>query len=121
MRFVVTIPIHMGAMKVRRKVRRGNSFSSERSSETTAISSGTGSGTHPHKVLGQAKRQRRAWGHPYIKQKHTRIRFKCVFCEKTTKFELKTQLSIDLSNLTLINGCVKQSFDKKCRLVALFC
>ena len=47
--------------------------SSERSSETTAISSGTGSGTgsetgsetHPHKVLVQAKRQRRAWGHPY--------------------------------------------------------
>ena len=37
----------------------------ERSSETTAISSGTGSGTHPHKVLGQAKLQRQAWGHPY--------------------------------------------------------
>ena len=35
--------------------------SSERSSETTAISSGT----HPHKVLGQAKQQRQAWGHPY--------------------------------------------------------
>ena len=42
--------------------------SSERSSETTAISSGTGSGTHPHKVLGQAKRQRRAWGHPYNRE-----------------------------------------------------
>ena len=26
-------------------------FGSERSSETTAISSGTGSGTHPHKFL----------------------------------------------------------------------
>ena len=43
--------------------------SSERSSETTAISSGTGSGTHLHKVLGQAKRQRRVWGHPYIEIK----------------------------------------------------
>ena len=61
LRFVVTIPIHMGAMKVRRKVRRGNSFSSERSSETTAISSGT----HPHKVLEQAKRQSRVQEQPY--------------------------------------------------------
>lgn len=40
-------------------------FGSEKSSETTAISSGTGSGTHPHKVLGHAKLQRQAWGHPY--------------------------------------------------------
>jgi hypothetical protein len=98
LRFVVTIPIHMGAMKVRRKVRRGNSFSSE----TTAISSGTGSGTHPHKVLGQAKRQRRARGHPYIKQKHTRIRFKCDFCEKTTKTALKNELNIDLGNILFV-------------------
>ena len=46
----------------------GSEKSSEKiikSSETTAISSGTGSGTHPHKVLGQAKLQRQAWGHPY--------------------------------------------------------
>ena len=49
LRFVVTISIHMGAMKVRRKVRRGNSFSSEKSSETTAISSGT----HPQKFLNK--------------------------------------------------------------------
>lgn len=38
---------------------------SERSSETTAISSGTGSGTHPHKVLEQAKRQSRVQEQPY--------------------------------------------------------
>lgn len=86
----------MGAMKVRRKVRRGNSFSSERSSKTTAISSGT----HPHKVLGQAKRQRRAWGQPYNRNqvKHTRIQFKCDFCEKATKIALKNGLNIDLNN-----------------------
>ena len=48
-------------------------FGSERSSETTAISSGTGSGTHPHKVLGQAKRQRRAWGHPYNREQAKNI------------------------------------------------
>ena len=47
--------------------------SSEGSSETTAISSGTGSGTHPHKVLGQAKRQRRAWGHPYNREQAKNI------------------------------------------------
>ena len=79
-------------------------FGSERSSETTAISSGTGSGTHPHKVLGQAKRQRRAWGHPYNRDqaKHTRIRFKCDFCEKTTKIALKNGLNIDLRIIILI-------------------
>jgi len=77
-------------------------FGSERSSETTAISSGTGSGTHPHKVLGQAKRQRRARGHTYIKQKHTRIQFKCDFCEKTTKTALKNGLNIDLGNILFV-------------------
>ena len=79
-------------------------FGSERSSETTAISSGTGSGTYPHKVLGQAKRQRRAWGHPYNRDqaKHTRIRFKCDFCEKTTKIALKNGLNIDLRIIILI-------------------
>ena len=45
--------------------------SSERSSETTAISSGT----HPHKVLGQAKRQRQAWGHPYKRNQAKNIYF----------------------------------------------
>ncbi len=60
--FLVTIPIHDGSNE-----------SSERSSETTAISSGTGSGTHPHKVLGQAKRQRRAWGHPYNREQAKNI------------------------------------------------
>lgn len=80
----------------------GSEKSSERSSETTAINSGTGSGTHPHKVLGQAKRQRRAWGHPYIKQKHTKIRFKCDFCEKTTKIALKNGLNIDWGNILFV-------------------
>ncbi len=51
----------------------GSEKSSERSSETTAISSVTGSGTHPHKVLGQAKRQRRAWGHPYNREQAKNI------------------------------------------------
>ena len=45
--FLVTIPIHDG------------------SNESSEISSETSSGTHPHKVLGQAKRQRRAWEHLY--------------------------------------------------------
>ena len=71
--FLVTIPIYYGSNESSEKDVFGSEKSSERSSETTAISSGTGSGTHPHKVLGQAKRQRRAWGHPYIKQKHTKM------------------------------------------------
>ena len=49
----------------------GSEKSSEiiiKSSETTAISSGTGSGTHPHEVLGQAKQQSRAREHPYRRE-----------------------------------------------------
>ena len=53
----------------------GGNDSSERSSETTAISSRTGSGTHPHKVLGQAKLQRQAWGHPYNRDQAKNIYF----------------------------------------------
>ena len=70
--FLVTIPIQDGSNKSSEKDVFGSEKSSEkniksleRSSETTTISSGTGSETHPHKVLGHAKRQRRAWGHPY--------------------------------------------------------
>lgn len=109
--FLVTIPIYYGSNESSEKDVFGSEKSSEKiikssdgSSETTAISSGTGSGTHPHKVLGQAKRQRRAWGHPYIKQKqkHTRIRFKCDFCEKTTKNALKNGLNINLEIIILI-------------------
>ena len=103
------IPIHDGSKESSEKDVFGSEKSSEKiikssdgSSETTAISSGTGSGTHPHKVLGQAKRQRRAWGHPYIKQKHTKIRFKCDFCEITTKIALKNGLNIDLGNILFV-------------------
>ena len=60
--FLVTIPIHDGSNE-----------SSEISSETTAISSGTSSGIHPHKVLEQAKRQRRAWEHPYNREQAKNI------------------------------------------------
>ena len=62
--FLVTLPIHDGSNENSEKDVFGSEKiikSSERSSETTAISSGT----HPHKVLGQVKRQRRAWGQPY--------------------------------------------------------
>ena len=59
--------------------------SSERSSETTAISSGT----HPHKVLGQAKRQRRARGHPYIKQNIQEFNLSVIFARKLQKPHLK--------------------------------
>ena len=90
--FLVAIPIYYGSNESSEK----DVFGSEKSSETTAISSGTGSGTHPHKVLGQAKRQRRAWGHPYIKQKHTKIRFKCDLCELVVQTEVKTWLNFDL-------------------------
>ena len=96
--FLVTIPIYYGSNESSEKDVFGSEKSSERSSETTAISSGT----HPHKVLGQAKRQRRAWGHPYIKQKHTKIRFKCDFCEKTTKIALKNGLNIDWGNILFV-------------------
>ena len=43
------------------------------------------------KVLGQAKRQRRAWGHPYNRdQSKTYIlQFKCNFCEAVVKTRLK--------------------------------
>ena len=70
--FLAAIPIHYGSNESSEKDVFGSEKSSEKiikssdgSSETTAISSGTGSGTHPHKALGQAKRQRRAWEHPY--------------------------------------------------------
>lgn len=72
LRFVVTNPIHMEAMKVRRKVRE------------------------------QAKRQSRVQEQPYIKQKHTRIQFKCDFCEKTTKTALKNGLNINLGNILFV-------------------
>ena len=55
--FLVTIPIHDG------------------SNESSEISSETSSGTHPHKVLGQAKLQRQAWGHPYNRDQAKNIYF----------------------------------------------
>ena len=80
----------------------GSEKSSEKiikSSETTAISSGTGSGTHPHKVLGQAKLQRRAWGHPYNRNQASFF----VFLHKVAKasmrflsfFSHRTTVSVD--------------------------
>jgi hypothetical protein len=81
----------------------GSEKSSEKiikSSETTAISSGTGSGTHltsswtsqaAKTSMGTAIQQR-------LREKHTRIRFKCDFCEKTTKIALKNGLNIDWGN-----------------------
>ena len=55
--FLVTLPIHYGSNESSEK----DVFGSENSSEKIIRSSGT----HPHKVLGQAKRQKRAWEHPY--------------------------------------------------------
>ena len=73
--FLVTIPIHYGSNE-----------SSEISSE---ISSETGSGTSIQQGTSE---------------KHTRIRFKCDFCEKTTKIALKNGLNIDWGTLHLSIG-----------------
>ena len=80
--FLVTIPIHYGSNESSEK-------GSERSSETTAISSGTSQAAKPS--MGTAIQQR-------SREKHTRIRIKCDFCEKTTKIALKNGLNIDLGN-----------------------
>lgn len=75
--FLVTLPIHDGSNE-----------SSEISSETTAISSGT----HPHKVLGQAKRQRRAWEHPYNREQAKNIQefdLSVIFARKLHRLYLK--------------------------------
>ena len=79
--FLVTLPIHYGSNE-----------SSEISSETTAISSGTSSGTHPHKVLEQAKRQRRAWEHPYNREQAKNIQefdLSVIFARKLQRLHLK--------------------------------
>ena len=68
--FLVTIPIHDG------------------SNESSEISSGT----HPHKVLGQAKRQRRAWEHPYNREQAKNIQgfdLSVIFARKLQKLHLK--------------------------------
>lgn len=74
--------------------------SSERSSETTAISSGTqyqsSWTTQATKTsMGTSVQQR-------SREKHTKIRFKCDFCEKTTKIALKNGLNSDLGIIILI-------------------
>ena len=72
--FLVTIPIHDG------------------SNESSEISSGTSSGTHPHKVLGQAKRQRRAWEHPYNREQAKNIQefdLSVIFARKLQRLHLK--------------------------------
>lgn len=81
----------------------GSEKSSEKiikSSETTAISSGTQSQsswtTQATKTsLGTSIQQR-------SREKHTKIRFKCDFCEKTTKIALKNGLNSDLGIIILI-------------------
>lgn len=42
--------------------------------------------------------------HPYNldKRKHIKIRFKCDFCEKTTKIALKNGLNIDFGNILFV-------------------
>lgn len=100
MRFVVTIPIHMGAMKVRRKVRRGNSFSSE----TTAISAGTDSGTHPIRFLDKPS-DKDEYGDIHtteIKQNIQEFNLSVIFARKTTKTALKNELNIDLGNILFV-------------------
>lgn len=65
--------------------------SSERSSETTAISSGTGSGTHPHKILDKpsGKDEHGDINTTEIKRKTYILRFKFDFCEAVVKTRLK--------------------------------
>ena len=61
-------------------------------SETNTKSSETGSGTSIQQGTSE---------------KHIKIRFKCDFCEKTTKIAFKNGLNIDLSIIILIlsKGC----------------
>ncbi len=78
----------------------GSEKSSERSSETTAISSGTQSQSSwtiqaTKTSMGTSIQQR-------SREKHTKIRFKCDFCEKTTKIALKNGLNSDLGIIILI-------------------
>ena len=77
----------------------GSEKSSEKiikSSETTAISSGTGSGTHPHKVLGQAKLQRQAWGHPYNRNQASFFLFLHKVAKASMRFlPYRTIVSVD--------------------------
>ena len=64
--------------------------SSERSSETTAISSGTGSGTHPHKILDTSGKDEHGDIHTTGNKRKTYIlRFKFDFCEAVVKTRLK--------------------------------
>ncbi len=64
--------------------------SSERSSETTAISSGTGSGTHPHKILDTSGKDEHGDIHTTGNKRKTYIlRFKFDFCEAVVKTRLE--------------------------------
>ncbi len=91
--FLVTLPIHDGSNE-----------SSEISSGTTAISSGTGSGTHPHKILDKpsGKDEHGDIHTTGNKRKTYILRFKFDFCEKTTKTALKNGLNIDLGNILFV-------------------
>ena len=90
----------MEAMKVRRKVRKGNSFSSERSSETTAISSGT----HPQSSW-TSQAESRAWEHPKNKEqaKNTYLfDLSSKFARNLQKSHLKKGVNIDWGIIILI-------------------
>jgi len=72
----------------------GSEKSSEKiikSSETTAISSGTGSGTHPHKILDKpnGKDEHGDIHTTGNKRKTYILRFKFDFCEAVVKTRLK--------------------------------
>jgi len=78
--FLVAILIHDGSNE-----------SSEKGSETTAISSGTGSGTHPHKILDKPSGKDEHGGihTTWNKRKTYILRFKFDFCEAVVKTRLK--------------------------------
>ena len=79
--------------------------SSERSSETTAISSGTvWEFTLIRSWTSQAAKTSMGTSiQQGTSEKHTRIRFKFDFCEKTTKIALKNGLNIDLGNILFVH------------------
>ena len=83
---LVTLPIHYGSNESSEK----DGVGSEKSSETTAISSGTGSGTHPHKFLDKPS-SKGEHGNIHTtgnKRKYMFLRFKRDFCESVEKMKL---------------------------------
>jgi len=91
--FLVTILIHNGSNEGSlhgKAAKPSAEKSSERSSETTAISSGTGSRTHPHKFLDKPS-SKGEHGNIHTtrnKRKYMFLRFKRDFCESVEKMKL---------------------------------